>query len=216
MQEWLDFQISVQQVAQERLQKRRERYLGKVNRKRKPTVYREGDWVLVHKRRFPQWTTTAFGSQWFGPHRVVKTQANSLKIRASPKLGGEVDVAHEFLKRYPLDPADSDSEGEDVEAIEEDERQQTEEVPSPPEQDVNEAEGFFEVEEILKHKYHKGWYFLTKWRNWPLGDSTWEPTRAFVHPRGALNEEFRRYCQEKGADRPLRDALKIIDRMQAR
>ena len=218
VKDWMESQLELRKKAQERLQEVRQRYLEKVNQRRRPAVYQEGDWVLVHKRRFPQWTTTVFGSQWFGPYRIIKIQANSVKIRASPKLGGEVEVAHEHLKRYPVhyDEGETEEEDED-EAVLEDER----EGPKPEEEekeemtkDEAEAQGFFNVDSIVKHKYRKGWYFLTVWEGWPVSDATWEPVKAFVQPDGRINTKFQEYCQAKSPERPLREAIRRANRTQ--
>ena len=70
------------------------------------------------------------------------------------------------------------------------------------------AEGFFSVKQILKHKYHQGWRFLTIWEGYPLNASTWEPTKAFKLPDGRLNSKFREYCEQNGLSDILRRALK--------
>ena len=58
--------------------------------------------------------------------------------------------------------------------------------------------GYFIVESILKHKYRQGYQFLTKWRNFSVGEATWEPTRSFVQPDGFINEVFAEYCKAHG------------------
>ena len=69
-------------------------------------------------------------------------------------------------------------------------------------------EGFYNVQSILKHKYHQGWRFLTQWEGYPLNASTWEPTKAFKLPDGRLNSKFKEYCEEHGLSDILRRALK--------
>ena len=54
-------------------------------------------------------------------------------------------------------------------------------------------EGYFLVEAILRHKYNKGYLFLTKWQHFSVGEATWEPLKHFVQPDGTLNQIFREY-----------------------
>jgi hypothetical protein len=207
--DWLEHQLDVQKLVQRRLQQKRVSALQKANKARKPAQYAVGQYVLVHKRRFPQWTTTVFGSQWFGPYRIISIAAHSVRVRASPRVGGEVEVAHEFLKRFPVLYDDSESDEEETQAaVLEDASNTVEEMTAEEAQE----EGFYHVESILKHKYRKGWFFLTKWENWSLADSTWEPLKVFVLPDGRLNEKFQEYCLVHGLERPLRDAASIAAR----
>ena len=47
----------------------------------------------------------------------------------------------------------------------------------------------YEVEEILKHrKRGHGYQYLIKWKNYPLGERTWEPTRHLTHAKKLLKE----------------------------
>jgi hypothetical protein len=69
-------------------------------------------------------------------------------------------------------------------------------------QDFSEEEqielGFYDVEAILKHKYHQGWRFLTKWEGFPIESATWEPVKSFTLDNGRVNQKWLQYCQEKG------------------
>ena len=71
-------------------------------------------------------------------------------------------------------------------------------VPTPDENADKNQEGYYFVEEILKHKFRQGWRFLTKWENFPVSASTWEPPRSFVLPDGRVCQPFKEYCQAKG------------------
>jgi hypothetical protein len=135
-------------------------------------------------------------------------------VRASPKVGGEVEVAHEFLKRFPLphDESDSSDEEEIQAAVLENEENNDDVVVEEMTEKEAMEEGFYHVANILKKKYRKGWYFLTSWENWPLADATWEPVKTFVLPDGRINEKFKEYCQAQNLDRPLREAAKLADR----
>ena len=55
--------------------------------------------------------------------------------------------------------------------------------------------GYYNVEAILKHKYDQGWKFLTKWENFPMASSTWEPPRSFKLGKNLWNQIFLKYCQ---------------------
>ena len=72
------------------------------NMRRKEAGYQIDDFVLVHKRRFPKLKVKKFGIQWHGPFRIVKTYPGAVKVRASPRFGGEIMVAHGMLKRFPV------------------------------------------------------------------------------------------------------------------
>jgi hypothetical protein len=46
----------------------------------------------------------------------------------------------------------------------------------------------YEVEEILKHrKRGRGYQYLIKWKNYPLSERTWEPTRHLTHVKKLLD-----------------------------
>ena len=123
--EWIEHQIELQNLAAKRLQHLREMQLRRANRGRTEVHYSEGEYVLIHKRRFPQWPTSILGSQWFGPFRVQSVKSHAVVVRASPKLGGEVEVAYSFLKKFPQGIGDDEDEGgesNDEKIAEEDER----------------------------------------------------------------------------------------------
>ena len=100
-EEWLTAQLSMQEDAKKRIQHIREQRLKRANKGRSLAHYQEGQYVLIHKRRFPQWPLTKLGSQWFGPYRITHVKSQSVEVRASPSLGGVVDVAFTFLKHWP-------------------------------------------------------------------------------------------------------------------
>ena len=81
------------------------------------------------------------------------------------------------------------------------------EVPTDEPENENEnvsEDGYFMVESILKHKFRQGWSFLTKWENFPVSASTWEPPRSFVLPDGRVCEPFKEYCKAKGLNSILK------------
>jgi len=65
-------------------------------------------------------------------------------------------------------------------------------------ENLSKDQGFYNVECILKQNFRQGWRFLTKWENFFLTASTWEPTRSFVLPDGRVFQPFKEYCQAKG------------------
>ena len=96
-------------------------------------------------------------------------------------------------------------EGEDV-------MQEQKEEDNPPifmSSEEMQEEGFYNVEEILKHKFKQGWRFLTHWEGYPITSSTWEPIKSFILPSGALNEKFQEYCERQDLREILRKALAL-------
>ena len=219
VEDWLVEQMELQGHVAELLRKQREKEYKKRNTRRLEPRYKSGDFVLVHKNRFPRFRPRKLGSQWFGPYRVVDTFSGSVKVRASPKLGGEVIVGHSHLKIFPVEmelEEDLDmGEGEEELAKKDEELGQEEEEwevvgeeleeksgkEEPKEKMTQEEmrrEGFYIVKKILKHKYEKGWRFLVLWDHpYTLADATWEPISSFVLEKNKLNEVFEEYCQEK-------------------
>ena len=209
VQSWIQTQMEMEKVATDRLKKLRAKQLTRVNRGRRTAQYRVNDYVLVHRRRFPQWTCPKLSSQWFGPYRVIQVKHSAVIVRASPRLGGEVEVAYDFLKHFPTDPR------EDEEEIEEEHDADLEEVNQPepiPDETPDPESGLYEVESIETHKYKQGWRFLTVWKGYSLQDATWEPIRAFVHPDGCLTRAFVDYCESKGLTVPLKNAKDLASR----
>ena len=139
----------------------------------------------------------------------------SARVRATPKYGGEIQVAFSMLKKYPqclefeagLDEGeveeeiaarDRAGEGEELEEFTPAEMQQS---------------GHFLVARILQHKYQNGWRFLVKWAEpFTIADCTWEPLESFVIGKNRLNDVFEEYCLQH----QLREALGIAQRRAAR
>eukprot|EP00667_Euglena_gracilis_P004059 EG_transcript_4074 len=71
--------------------------------------------------------------------------------------------------------------------------------------------GFYNVEAILDHKFRNGWRFLTKWENYPVPSSTWEPVRSFILPGGRMNTVFQNYIQDNGLQEVLKKAQKNVN-----
>ena len=128
-------------------------------------------------------------------------------MRCSPTLGGEVNVAHNYLKQWlfslSLNP-DSESDEFEAEAANEDEELKAEETDQ---RDVRDETGqslpLYDVKEmhaqrnyfghsILQARHKQGWRFVVKWQGYGTTDSTWEAVKAFVLDGGRVNEVFAR------------------------
>ena len=128
-------------------------------------------------------------------------------MRCSPTLGGEVHLAHKYLKHWlfslSVNP-DSESDEFEAEAANEDEVLEAEETDprdvrdekgqSLPVHDAKEmhAQGNYLVESILQARYKQGWWFLVKLQGYGIADSTRELVKAFVLDGGRVNEVFAR------------------------
>ena len=102
--DWIFHQNKAAQKVQEHLQCGREARVKRVTWKRKLAQYSLGDYVLIHRNRFLSKPVPRGGAKdtlSYGPHLVLGTTGSSIVARYSPTLGGEVPLAHEYLKRYP-------------------------------------------------------------------------------------------------------------------
>ena len=207
---WLMEQLLIQENAVKRLQKLREVARKRTNKGRIPNCFQVDDFVLVHKKRWPQHHWPKLLSPWQGPFKVLKVRFNSLEVSASPSLGGVIDVAMGMCKKWTTelleDAALDDSEVlDDTEILAEppqDEQQPN--VMTPAEQ---ETLGFYNVEKIIKHKFQQGWKFLVVWEGFPVSAATWEPISAFIHPNGSVNTLFKEFCVERGLTEILKKAF---------
>ena len=227
---WIQDHNAIAKAVQENLQRTREQRVRRANKGRKPARYAPGDYVLVSRHRFPSRPVPKGGAKdilWYGPYLVVGTTAGGVVARCSPTLGGEVPVAHEFLKRFPFELIDEDVGDGDLEDGEMDEKEaaaledkedlvHTED--SIPYFNVKEMkkQGNYLVEKLLKADYRQGWRFLTLWKGYPVSDATWEPVKAFVHEDGKLNELFVEFWLRGSPkfDSALRAAKRISKRLK--
>jgi hypothetical protein len=99
---WLMEQILLQEKASQRLQKLRSVNLQRANKRRVPNPIQEGDYTLVHNKRWPQNHWPKLSSPWQGPFKVLKVHFNSLQIMASPSLGGVIDVTLAICKKWEI------------------------------------------------------------------------------------------------------------------
>ena len=109
--------------AKQLLQKIRERENTRSNRGRKAVEYQIGEMVLVHHKRLRRWKKNDLDLPYYDPFMVTDVGPSSVKVPASRRFGGQIEVGFQFLKRYTLmDEYDLDFEGLDHEmAAEEDE-----------------------------------------------------------------------------------------------
>ena len=114
-------QLDLQNKAIKRLEHLRKVALTKRNKGRVQSSYQVGDYVLVHKARWPQRKIPKLESPWLGPFKIVQVRHNALKILASPTLGGVVDVAFHQCKRWLSIIDTDDSFEDDVRLAQEDE-----------------------------------------------------------------------------------------------
>ena len=212
MESWIQEQNRLAQTVQDQLRRKRTIRHKYLRWKRTATKYLVGDYVLVHRNRCQRRTAAENeNTVFYGPYLVTGVTGGGITARCSPTLGGEVNVAHKYLKQWPFSlsvnpdseldefEAEAANEDEELEAEETDQRDVREETgQSLPLYDVKEmhAQSNYLVESILQARYKQGWRFLVKWQGYGTADSTWEPVRAFVLDGGRVNEVFARFCME--------------------
>ena len=208
--EWTERQSALASKAKELLQKIEERENTRSNRGRKAVEYQIGDMVLVHHKRLPRWKKNDLDLPYYGPFMVMDAVPSSVKVRARRRFGGEIELGFPFLKRYTLmDEYNLDLEEFDDEmAAEEDELNddQDEDMTSElwsmedsegegqlPDMNTTEikAQGFYNVEAILRLKYRHGWRFFVKWEHYSMAEAAWEPYTAFILDQGNVSSGFR-------------------------
>ena len=222
----LEDQRSMAEKAQELLTKVRDREHRRQKRGKLSAEYRESDLVLVHHRRFPWSTRNDLDLPYFGPYLVTEVGPSTVKVKASTSMGGFVEVGYNQLKRY-IAVEDDDLEAweelaarverskmaaEEVEN--EGDLQEEDEVPQFPEMEDEEMKerDCYTVGSILQHKYKHGWRFLTRWSEYEVSESTWEPISAFVLDTGNLTNQFVHYCRLHDLTGILETARKMAQR----
>jgi hypothetical protein len=201
---WLQEQMCMQECASKRLAKLRAVALKRNNKGRVRSHFKIGEYVLVHKSRWPQKKIPKLESPWLGPFQVHEVFHNSLGVMVSPSLGGVIKVSLSMVKRW-ADVQNLDDTFEDKEI---DVEEEEEEVQIEMSTEEMAEEGFYNVEAILKHKYSQGWRFLVHWEGFPLSNLTWEPLKSFILPTGIVNSKLREYCERNGLEGVLLKGLK--------
>ena len=210
VQDWVKEQKRIAPVVQARLRKGRASRFERINRRRKPAVFNNGNYVLVSRKRFKKLEVpkgAAKDVMCYGPHLVTGVSSSGITARCPPTLGGGVPVAFDFVKRFPFELVDDYGEDTmeegDTDMLNDDERAALadEQDIVANEQDIpfyNQTEmernGAYLVDQILRGQYRQGWRFLTKLEGYGRSESTWEPVRAFMHDDGKLNHVFVDYC----------------------
>ena len=204
---WLQDQLLLQESASKRLAHIRAVALNRRNKGRVRSHFKVGEYVLVHKSRWPQKKIGKLESPWLGPYQIQEVFHNSLCVMVSPSLGGAVKVSLSMVKRWAdvqnLDELFGDG---DIGPLEEEEEDQ--EVMEEMSKEEMEKEGFYNVEAILKHKYAQGWRFLVHWEGFPVSNATWEPLKSFIQPTGVVNSKLKEYCETHGLEAVLYKGLK--------
>lgn len=292
---WVIQQKEMCEIASREIARSRSKRLRKANAKRKRLEIQEGDYVLIHKKRFPQYTISKLSTQFFGPYKVKKVFHSTALVRTSPKLGGDVEVGFSFLKRFPHALQDhEDDEGGDhndgAEQSSESEIENTDPIGLISERNTHVHEGHasssmhetnntshtsfqgdeslsrdrafepgmelaqtpsvlrpallrhrpdrplgeklsstlsqqpdvevephttetFNVEQIIRHRYRQGYQFLTRWEDFSVEESTWEPVRSFVN-NGLINSQFLKYAQDHGLQKAITQAHNLSRRQE--
>ena len=123
-------------------------------------------------------------------------------MRCSPRLGGKLLCAPKQL-RHCHSPDDLSSDEWRL-SDREVERMDLENPASPEEADELEEitaiemafNGDYVVAGIARHKYKRGWSFLTLWDGYGLSQATWEPMSAFIQPHVSMNAILCSYLVE--------------------
>ena len=204
VKEWMEKQGTLASKAKELLQRIRERENTRSNRGRKPVEYQIGDMVLGHHRRLPRWKKNDLDLPYYGPFMVTDVSPSSVKVRASPRFGGGIEVGFPFtlMDEYDLDLEGFDDEvaAEEEELNDDQDEDMTSELGSAelsegegqlPDMDAQEmkAKGPYKVEGIFRSKY-RSWTFLVKWEGYSMAEATWDPYTAFILDQGNVSSVF--------------------------
>ena len=167
-----------------------------------------------------------------GQFLITKVHQGSATVRCSPRLGGDVVVAISHLKYFyedleldwaePLE-AQLDSFEQQKLAAKEDQANLADPLalaedlrPSEPTDPMSASEmrqaGYFEVSNILKVEYKRGWRVLTAWKGYGLKEQTWEPLSAFVLGKNKLNSKLIDFCQKHKLEEPIKQARALAAR----
>jgi hypothetical protein len=145
--------------------------------RREAPVFKVGDKVWLEAKDITtDRPTKKFDDTRLGPYEILeKIGASAYKLRLP-----ETDLSHPVfneskLTLYVEPPAD-----------------RREERPAP---QIVSGHKEYEVEEILKHrKRGRGFQYLIKWKNYPIAERTWEPSRHLTNAKKLLD----RYNVEHG------------------
>jgi Chromo (CHRromatin Organisation MOdifier) domain len=145
--------------------------------RREAPVFKVGDKVWLEAKNITtDRPTKKLDDRRLGPYEILeKVGASAYKLRLP-----ETDKSHPVFNEALLTP------------YEEPPAHRREERPAPQIVSGNEE---YEVEEILKHrKRGRGYQYLVKWKNYPIGERTWEPRSHLTNAKKLLD----RYNVEHG------------------
>jgi len=108
---WIMEQLEIQEVASKRLKTLRNSNFEQHNKRRVDANILEDDFVLISNKRWPNKNFPKLFPQWQGPFRVLKVRFNSVRVAASPSLGGIIDVSVQLVKKWTVE-ADGSLEDE--------------------------------------------------------------------------------------------------------
>ena len=202
---WIEQNRQDQITVRDMLLKNRRRQL----RSRRVRPLQAFDWVLVHHTRFPGLTRNKLQERWLGPFLVLSVNFNSVEIKVTPRMGKFVKVSQQDCRRWPDEVEDPEifETTDDTDEVMEEEESPVVQMPD------EEAEklGFYEVDEILSHRYRRRWEFETTWKGY--SDKTFEPISSFIlsgnRRLGPLSGKFMEYCQNRNLQKQLQAALKL-------
>jgi hypothetical protein len=229
IESWLERQQEMCEKAKNLLIKIRDYENKRANRMHAKAIYQVGDLVLVHNERLPTRVRTKLSLPWFGPYYVTAVKPNYVKVKASPRLGGILEVSHRHLKHYTelYEGEETDLEkllSEELAALEDakvgddmdiEDEEVEEETTVDMTKEEQQAKGYFTIEAILQHRYKQGWRFLVKWKDYALKESTWEPLNCFVLDGGRVNSTFSDYCHRNGIPQLLAKAQAMSTKLLA-
>ena len=165
----------------------RERQWNKKSKHRVPASYQEGDSVLVHGCRLPAWPRSSGDDPYFGSYKILSVDGHRIPVRCSPRLEGTLVCAAQQLKRYynaeDLCGEEWELNDEEIAALDLQGTASPMEVEGElPDMNVEEMakEGFYLVTLVIRHRYRKGWCFLSLWEGFGFEEVTWEPFSALM------------------------------------
>uniref|UniRef100_A0A146M517 RNA-directed DNA polymerase n=1 Tax=Lygus hesperus TaxID=30085 RepID=A0A146M517_LYGHE len=110
--------VEARELAQKEVLRQWEKRAKRLNKRRPPKTFREGDWVYLHNPVKPPGVSAKFHCPWTGPHRVLE-KLSAVTYRVDLANGGQTTVHSDRLKPATgggVSSGDSDSEEEEGQA----------------------------------------------------------------------------------------------------
>ena len=67
---------------------------------KRPASFKAGDLVLLHHSQLPTWPRNCLQDPYFGPYHIIKIYVSRIRVKCSPRLGGEMLCAPKQLTHY--------------------------------------------------------------------------------------------------------------------